>query len=65
VNAADSLDIKLRVVVRKLFQTRATGRGQDVLRWPQRIAEQLEYLAGEAEGVITRRRNRSGRLPTC
>ena len=45
--AADSLDQKLRAVERKLFQTRATGRGQDVLRWPQRIAEQLEYLAGE------------------
>jgi DNA-binding FrmR family transcriptional regulator len=50
VTAADSLDAKLLVVERKLFQTRATGRGQDVLRWPQRIAEQLEYLAGEVEG---------------
>jgi len=49
VTAADSLDEKLRVVERKLFQTRATGRGQDVLRWPQRISEQLQYLAGEIE----------------
>jgi photosystem II stability/assembly factor-like uncharacterized protein/DNA-binding FrmR family transcriptional regulator len=49
VSAADSLDEKLRVVERKLFQTRATGRGQDVLRWPQRITEQLQYLAGELE----------------
>jgi hypothetical protein len=49
VTAADSLDVKLRVVERKLFQTRATGRGQDVLRWPQRISEQLQYLAGEIE----------------
>ncbi len=49
VTAADSLDMKLRVVERKLFQTRATGRGQDVLRWPQRISEQLQYLAGEIE----------------
>jgi photosystem II stability/assembly factor-like uncharacterized protein len=48
--AADSLDVKLRVVERKLFQTRATGRGQDILRWPQRISEQLQYLAGEIEG---------------
>jgi DNA-binding FrmR family transcriptional regulator len=48
--AADSLDMKLRVVERKLFQTRATGRGQDILRWPQRISEQLQYLAGEIEG---------------
>ena len=49
ITAADSLDIKLRVVERKLFQTRATGRGQDILRWPQRISEQLQYLAGEIE----------------
>jgi photosystem II stability/assembly factor-like uncharacterized protein len=50
VTAADSLDQKLRVVERKLFQTRATGRGQDILRWPQRVSEQLQYLAGEIEG---------------
>jgi DNA-binding FrmR family transcriptional regulator len=49
MTAADSLDMKLRVVERKLFQTRATGRGQDILRWPQRISEQLQYLAGEME----------------
>jgi hypothetical protein len=49
VTAADSLDVKLRVVERKLFQTRATGRGQDALRWPSRISEQLQYLAGEIE----------------
>ena len=47
--AADSLDQRLRVVERKLFQTRATGRGQDILRWPQRLSEQLQYLAGEVE----------------
>ena len=49
VTMADSLDEKLRVVERKLFQTRVTGRGQDALRWPQRISEQLQYLAGEIE----------------
>jgi hypothetical protein len=49
ITAADSLDLKLRVVERKLFQTRATGRGQDALRWPERISEQLQYLAGEIE----------------
>jgi hypothetical protein len=48
--AADSLDQKLRVVERKLFQTRATSRGQDDLRWPQRLSEQLQYLSGEIEG---------------
>jgi len=50
VQAADSLDQRLRVVERKLFQTRATGRGQDILRWPQRLSEQLQYLSGEVEG---------------
>jgi DNA-binding FrmR family transcriptional regulator len=49
-SAADSLDEKLRVVERKLFQTRATSRGQDDLRWPERLGEQLQYLAGEIEG---------------
>jgi DNA-binding FrmR family transcriptional regulator len=47
--AADSLDQKLRAVERKLFQTRATGRGQDALRWPERLTEQLQYLAGQVE----------------
>ena len=45
----DSLDIKLRGVERMLFQTRITGRGQDVVRWPTRLAEQLEYLAGQLQ----------------
>jgi hypothetical protein len=39
--AAESLDKKLLVAERKLFQTRVTGRGQDQLRWPMRLAEQL------------------------
>src|SRR4029077_17335364 len=47
--AADSLALKLRVVERKLFQTRATSRGQDDLRWPERLSEQLRYLAGQVE----------------
>lgn len=45
----DSLDVKLRGVERKLFQTRVTGRGQDLIRWPARIAEQLEYLANSVQ----------------
>jgi DNA-binding FrmR family transcriptional regulator len=48
-SSADSLDGKLRVVERKLFQTRATGRGQDLIRWPARLAEQLEYLVGSVQ----------------
>jgi hypothetical protein len=33
-----------------LFQMRVTGRGQDLLRWPMRLAEQLLYLVGSATG---------------
>ncbi|HEY5545494.1 MAG TPA: hypothetical protein VIK50_05520 [Gemmatimonadaceae bacterium] len=29
---------------------RITGRGQDIVRWPMKVAEQLMYLAGSAGG---------------
>ena len=48
-SAADSLDTKIRVVERRLFNTRTTGRGQDLIRWPMRLAEQLEYLVGSVQ----------------
>jgi photosystem II stability/assembly factor-like uncharacterized protein len=48
--SADSLDRKLLVSERKLFQTLITGRGQDDVRWPMRLAEQLAYLAEEVGG---------------
>jgi len=47
--SADSLDVKLRAVERKLFNTRTTGRGQDLIRWPVRVAEQIEYLVGSVQ----------------
>ncbi len=43
--AADELDRKFASLEEELFQTRITGRGQDTLRWPARLAEQLLYLA--------------------
>jgi photosystem II stability/assembly factor-like uncharacterized protein len=46
---ADSLDLKLRLVERRLFQTRVTGHGQDDVRWPARVAEQLQYLADQLQ----------------
>jgi hypothetical protein len=49
-DAADSLDRKLRLIERRLFQTRITGRGQDLIRWPMRLAEQLAYLGDEVGG---------------
>ncbi len=45
--AADTLDRALVAVEDPLFQMKITGRGQDALRWPSRLAEQLMYLAGE------------------
>jgi photosystem II stability/assembly factor-like uncharacterized protein len=48
--AADSLDKKLLGAERRLFQTRLTGRGQDDVRWPMRLAEQLVYLGEEVGG---------------
>jgi hypothetical protein len=43
--AADALDRKLVATEERLLQMRVTGRGQDLLRWPMRISEQLVYLA--------------------
>jgi hypothetical protein len=48
--AADSFDRKLLAVEEDVFQVRVTGRGQDLLRWPMKLAEQLMYLAGSVQG---------------
>jgi photosystem II stability/assembly factor-like uncharacterized protein len=48
--AADTLDRVLLGVEGPLFQTKVTGRGQDELRWPMRLAEQLMYLAQTVTG---------------
>jgi hypothetical protein len=41
---ADSLDRKLVDVEDQLFQTRTTGRGQDMIRYPFKLGEQLVYF---------------------
>ncbi|MFP5354812.1 MAG: WD40/YVTN/BNR-like repeat-containing protein [Gemmatimonadota bacterium] len=43
--SSDSLSRKLQDVEELLFQVKTTGRGQDEVRWPYRLAEQLLYLA--------------------
>ncbi|MGA2384802.1 MAG: sialidase [Gemmatimonadales bacterium] len=48
--AADSLDRTLLAVEDPLFQMKITGRGQDGLRWPMRLAERLLYLLRSATG---------------
>src|SRR5258706_13996927 len=49
--AADSLDKKFTAQEEYLRQLRATGRGQDLIRWPMRITEQLVYLGGSLDGA--------------
>jgi hypothetical protein len=43
---ADSLEASLLAVEEQLHQVRTTGRGQDGVRWPVKVAGQLSYLAG-------------------
>jgi len=46
-DAAEALDKKVVAFEENLFQVRVTGRGQDALRWPGKVAEQLLYLANQ------------------
>jgi hypothetical protein len=46
----EQLTNKLVSVERQLYQMQLTGRGQDAVRWPAQIAEQLFYLAGSVGG---------------
>jgi photosystem II stability/assembly factor-like uncharacterized protein len=43
---ADSLDRKFSDVETNLLEVRVTGRGQDNIRWPTRLAGQIGYLGG-------------------
>ena len=45
VAAADTLGQELLAVEEQLTQLRVTGTGQDQIRWPSRVVEQLSYLA--------------------
>ena len=46
----DSLEKKLVAVEERLFQVRTTGRGQDQIRHPYRLGEQLIYLGQSITG---------------
>ncbi|HLG06813.1 MAG TPA: hypothetical protein VI383_11775, partial [Gemmatimonadales bacterium] len=50
VPGADSLEQKVIAVEDQLHQLKTTGRGQDGVRWPVKVAGQLLYLAGTAAG---------------
>jgi photosystem II stability/assembly factor-like uncharacterized protein len=45
--AADELAEKLVAVEGKILQLKATGRGQDDVRWPPMLAQKIDYLASE------------------
>lgn len=47
---ADSLDRRLVEVEDQLFQTRTTGRGQDLIRHPFKLAEQFVYFGQSVTG---------------
>ena len=44
IGSADSLEATLVAVEEQLHQIRSTGRGQDGVRWPIKLAGQLVYL---------------------
>ena len=46
---ADDLAEKLIAAEGKVLQLKATGRGQDDVRWPEMLAGKITYLAGETE----------------
>jgi len=50
VAGADSLEQKLVAVEDQLHQLKSTGRGQDGVRWPIKLAGQLGYLASTIVG---------------
>lgn len=45
-SAAEELDKKLIAVEDNFVQLKVTGRGQDGVRWPGKLANKLNYLAG-------------------
>jgi photosystem II stability/assembly factor-like uncharacterized protein len=48
--SSEALSQQLVSVEQQLYQMRITGRGQDAVRWPAQIAEQLLYLAESVGG---------------
>jgi photosystem II stability/assembly factor-like uncharacterized protein len=47
--AADDLAEKLIAAEGKVLQLKATGRGQDDVRWPSMLASKINYLADQTE----------------
>jgi hypothetical protein len=49
--AADSLEQKFIAVEERLTQLRITGRGQDLIRYPAKIGEQMGYLVNDVNAT--------------
>ncbi len=47
--AAEQLNTKLIEIEDNLFRMKVTGRGQDGVRWPPKLAEKIGYLANGVE----------------
>ena len=47
--SADDVNAKLVEIESHLIRLKATGRGQDTVRWPPELAEKIGYLANEVE----------------
>jgi hypothetical protein len=45
-SAAEALDQKLIGIEENLIQRKATGQGQDTVRWPPKLLTKINYLAG-------------------
>ena len=60
--AADSMEAQLIAVEEDLYQLRQTGRGQDGIRWPARLIQQLGYLFGGLGGTDYRPTTQHGEV---
>ncbi len=45
-SAAEALDTKLIAIEEDLIQRKATGQGQDAVRYPAKLLTKINYLAG-------------------
>ena len=60
--AADDLDEKLAAGEGQLVELRATGRGQDGVRWGSKLVGKLSYLAGGLAGADFKPTNQQGEV---
>ena len=49
-DAAKIVEQKFTALEEKLYQLFVSGRGQDIIRWPTRLAQHITYLAGRVAG---------------